>query len=85
MFAILGLGWGEIIVLGVIGSGLVVVVVLVVAVTKGSAGARQAGDEGRHLRIELDRLREENQRLHEEIKRLREQVSPSADTGIKQS
>jgi hypothetical protein len=85
MFAFLGLGWGEVIVIGVIGVGLALfwrfVIKLILKAAGESAGRKS--DEMRKIHIELDCLREENEQMREEIKRLREHVSPSADTGIK--
>ena len=87
MFAMLGLGLGELLVLGVLGAGLAAVVLMlaVLAVARGSTRAKQAADEGRQLRIEMDRLREENQQLREEVKRLRGGQIASTDTGVKQA
>jgi hypothetical protein len=84
MFAFFGLGIGELVILGMIAVGGAVVLIVVLKAGKGSAGA---GDEVRHLRVEVDRLREENERLREEAKHA---ISPGerqggADTGIKQT
>ncbi len=82
MFAFLGVGVAELVVLGlvaVLGLGGVVVLFVVLKVAKGSTGA---GDEVRHLRIEVDRLREENDKLREELNRAHEKSGASADTGI---
>jgi hypothetical protein len=87
MFAILGLGWGEIIVLVMIG-GLIFVVVMVF-----SRGSRSAGTEG-DLRAEVERLRGQVARLRDQLERMRDEADgrpapselkdpPPEDTGIK--
>ena len=85
MFAILGLGWGEVIVIGVIGVGLALFWRFVIKLILKSAGesAGRKNDEMRKIHLELDCLREENEQMREEIKQLRDQARASADTGIK--
>jgi hypothetical protein len=83
MFAFLGVGPVEIVVLGAIAA--IVGIVIMFMLLNRSAGSRGPGDEVRHLRVEVDRLREENEHLRDEVKRLRDQGGASADTGIKRT
>jgi nitrogen fixation-related uncharacterized protein len=86
MFAIFGIGWGEIIVLAVIGA-----IGLFVFLTVMKRGQRVGDDDRatiRSLRDEIEDLRRENERLREQNDRLR--ATPAAppippETGIKQS
>lgn len=82
MFAFLGLGLAEILVIGVMGAGMAAGVVVLLKALKGPTGP---SDEMRKMRVEMDALREENDKLREEIKRLRGQGGANPDTGITQS
>ncbi len=86
MFAFLGLGMAELMVLGLIFTVAVGGAVVLIAVLKSAKGSTGASDEVRHLRVEVDRLREENDQLRDELKRARaqgERPGGAADTGIK--
>ncbi|HZZ81672.1 MAG TPA: hypothetical protein VFE62_24435 [Gemmataceae bacterium] len=83
MFAVLGLGWGEILVLGVIGVLLIVPVIvgLMVFMVVSRSGKEQRSTV-QQLREEIDDLRAENERLRKEIETLR---AAGANSGIKPS
>jgi len=80
MFAILGVGWAELVVLAVLGLGVVVVVIVVVALT--SKGRSQRGpnlqEEVMDLRADNADLRAENRRLREDL----EHLNDPPDAGI---
>jgi hypothetical protein len=78
MFAFLGLGWGDLFVIIGIALGLVALLIYSIKLIL-------MDNEQRKMRLELSCLREESEQMRDEIKRLHEQLSPSADTGIKQS
>lgn len=82
MFAFLGLGWGELIVLGVIGAILAGVVILVITLVKATSRPAIGSSRLREMRMELDRLRSENEELREEVERLRGGRPAAGDTGI---
>lgn len=66
MFAIFGLGWAELVVLGIIGM-LFVVVIGVLAAVRNVAPAPHRHDEIADLRAENAELRDEVRRLKKEL------------------